>query len=74
MIIGLNKLVNSDLSNLGTEAEDIEKYIGQAEEIYNLLRKIEGEGVQNRLSHLRRLPRSISWQRLCCYLQERIKV
>ena len=71
MIIGLNRLVNSDLGKLGAEdKDDVEKYIGQLEEIYNLLRKIEG--MENRLSHLEDYQDLSRGEVYAGYLKERI--
>lgn len=46
----LNKMSESDLSNLGLDPEEIEEYLGKLQEIYNILRKIEG--VEARINHL----------------------
>ena len=70
-IIGmLDKIEKSDLSNLGLDPKELEKYIGQLEEIFNLLRKIEG--IQNRLNHLDSFLEMTYGSAHAKYLQEKI--
>ena len=52
--------------------EEIEKYVGQLEEIYNLLRKIEG--MESRLSHLEKYDKLTYGADKVKFLQERIKL
>lgn len=66
----LDQIEKSDLSNLGLDPKELEKYIGQLEEIFNLLRKIEG--LQNRLNHLDSFLEMTYGKAHAKYLQEKI--
>ena len=72
MIVGMESMMNSDLGKLGNEeaAEELEKYIGQLEEIYNILRKIEG--VEARLNNLEDYSDLAHGRDKAKYLQEEI--
>ena len=68
----LEKMSKSDLSKLGLDPEKLKEYIGQLEEIYNTLRKIEG--VQSRLDHLDSFLDIVQGEDKGKYLFERIKL
>ena len=70
----LRKMSNSDLSKLGTkdDKDEIEKYIGQLEEIYNTLRKIEG--IQARINNLEDYRGFARGQLAADYLQEQVTI
>lgn len=70
MIALLEDMEDADLSNLGLDPEELEKYIGELEEIFNLLRKIEG--LQNRLNHLDKFLDMTYGKAHATFLQERI--
>ena len=74
MIVGMEAMFNSDLGKLGNEeaAEEIEKYIGQLEEIYNILRKIEG--VESRLNNLEDYSDLAHGKDKAKYLQEQVQM
>lgn len=72
MIVGMEAMFNSDLGKLGNEeaAAELDKYIGQLEEIYNILRKIEG--VEARLNNLEDYSELAHGQAKADYLKEQI--
>ncbi len=70
MIDLLEQMENADLSKLGLDPEELEKYLGELEEIYNTLRKIEG--LQNRINHLEAYGEITYGKAHANYLQERI--
>lgn len=74
MQILLTKMSNSDLSKLGIKGDknEIEKYIGQLEEIYNTLRKIEG--IQARINNLEDYRGFARGQLAADYLQEQVTI
>ena len=75
MLVTINSLLAADdLSGLfgDTGKEELEKYIGQLEEIYNLLRKIEG--MESRLSHLDKYEKLTYGENKVKVLKERLKL
>ena len=75
MLLTIDDLLKADdLSGLfgDTGKEELEKYVGQLEEIYNLLRKIEG--IESRLSHLEKYDKLTYGKDKAQFLQERVKL
>ena len=66
----LRKMSEADLSNLGIDPEKLDVYLGQLEEIYNQLRKIEG--IQSRLNHLEMYDAIAQGNDKARFLKERI--
>ena len=66
----LRKMSEADLSNLGIDPEKLDVYLGQLEEIYNQLRKIEG--IQSRLNHLEMYDAIAQGKDKARFLKERI--
>lgn len=71
LIAGLYEMSQKDLSKLGAEkTAEMEKYIGELQEIYNLLRKIEG--VEARLDNLEDYNDFSRGDNKAAYLKEQI--
>ena len=71
LIAGLHEMSTKDLSKLGAEeAAEMERYIGELQEIYNLLRKIEG--VEARLDNLEDYNDFSRGDNKAAYLKEQI--
>ena len=66
----LNKMSESDLSNLGLDPEELEQYLGKLQEIFNILRKIEG--VEARINHLQAYGDIARGSARASYLKEEI--
>ena len=74
MLVSIDSFLDADdLSGFwGDNKDEIEKYVGQLEEIFNLLRKIEGQ--ERRMKHLESYKDLTAGQDYADFLKERISL